>query len=104
MKGKRNPFIAREGLLWLILVMAMFGLLLEYADPVYLIIPIVLFIWLFAIFRDPRRDILHYGTPWFVESAVGAQLRSSDTLVSRHRAMTDSMDEHSVECSTFLAV
>jgi phosphatidylserine decarboxylase len=57
MKGKRNPFVAREGLPWLILVMAMFGVLLEFADPVYLIIPIVLFIWLLAIFRDPRRDI-----------------------------------------------
>ena len=57
MKGKRNPFVAREGFPWLILVAAMFGLLLRYADPVYLIIPVLLFIWLLAIFRDPRRII-----------------------------------------------
>ncbi len=57
MKGKRNPFVAREGLPWLFLVVAMFGLLLQYGDPVYLIIPVALFAWLFAIFRDPRRSI-----------------------------------------------
>jgi phosphatidylserine decarboxylase len=57
MKGKRNPFVAREGLPWLILVVAIFGFMLEYAAPVYLIIPVVVFIWLFAIFRDPRRSI-----------------------------------------------
>ena len=57
MKGKRNPFVAREGMPWIILVVAIFGLLLEFADPVYLIIPLVLIIWLIAIFRDPRRHI-----------------------------------------------
>lgn len=57
MKGKRNPFIAREGIPWFILVAVMFGLLLEFAAPVFLLIPAVLFAWFFAIFRDPRRHI-----------------------------------------------
>jgi len=57
MKGKRNPLVAREGIAWLLLVAALFVLLAEFADPVWLVIPAVLFAWLFAIFRDPRRSI-----------------------------------------------
>jgi phosphatidylserine decarboxylase len=57
MKGKRNPFVAREGLPWIMLDIGLFALLLQYADPVYLAIPAILFVWLFAIFRDPRRVI-----------------------------------------------
>jgi phosphatidylserine decarboxylase len=57
MKGKRNPFVAQEGIPWLLLVVAVFGLLLKFASPVYLVIPVVLFAWLFAIFRDPKRHI-----------------------------------------------
>jgi phosphatidylserine decarboxylase len=57
MKGKRNPFVAREGIPWLILVVVMFGLLFQYAGSEYLAIPALLLVWLFAVFRDPRRSI-----------------------------------------------
>jgi phosphatidylserine decarboxylase len=57
MKGKRNPFIAREGIPWMVLVTVVFGLLYQFADAVYLVIPVVVFVWLFAVFRDPIRNI-----------------------------------------------
>ncbi len=57
MKGKRNPFVAREGIPWIVLVAAVFGLLYQFAGTAYLVIPVVLFIWLFAVFRDPIRSI-----------------------------------------------
>ena len=57
MKGKRNPFVAREGIPWIGLVAVVFGLLYQFAGTVYLVIPVVLFIWLFAVFRDPIRSI-----------------------------------------------
>ena len=57
MKGKRNPFVAREGIPWIVLVTVLFGLLYQFAETVYLVIPVVLFIWLFAVFRDPIRNI-----------------------------------------------
>ena len=57
MKGRRNPFVAREGITWLVLVLAGAVLIGRYASPIYLLIPAVLFIYLFAVFRDPRRNI-----------------------------------------------
>ena len=57
MKGKRNPFVAREGVPWLLLVVAGVGLTWRYASPIYLLLPVLLFVYLFAIFRDPRRHI-----------------------------------------------
>ena len=41
----------------MISVVVLSGLLFQYADPVYLLIPAVLFAWLFAVFRDPIRNI-----------------------------------------------
>ena len=57
MKGKRNPFVAREGITWLLLVAIGAGVVWQYASPGYLLIPSVLFVYLFMVFRDPRRDI-----------------------------------------------
>jgi len=41
----------------MISVVVLSGLLFQYADSVYLLIPAVLFAWLFAVFRDPIRNI-----------------------------------------------
>ena len=57
MKGKRNPFVAREGIPWLILVGAAFGVVYQFADAIFLLIPFTVFVWLYAVFRDPRREI-----------------------------------------------
>lgn len=41
----------------MISVVVLSGLLFQFADPLYLLIPAVLFAWLFAVFRDPIRNI-----------------------------------------------
>lgn len=57
MKGKRNPFIAHEGIIWIGLAVIGAGLTWQFAGPVYLFLPLILLVYLFAVFRDPRRDI-----------------------------------------------
>jgi phosphatidylserine decarboxylase len=57
MKERRNPFVAREGIAWLVLVLVGGGLIGRYANSIYLLIPALLFIYLFTVFRDPRRNI-----------------------------------------------
>jgi len=57
MKGKRNPFVAREGVPWLVFVTLWAGLAFVYLRPIHLVLPAILFVYLFAMFRDPRRNI-----------------------------------------------
>jgi len=57
MKGKRNPFVAREGIPWLLLVIVAFGVVYQFANPIFLLVPVALFAWLYAIFRDPQREV-----------------------------------------------
>ena len=57
MKGRRNPFVAREGIPYLLLAVLSFGAALHYGFPRYAVIPLVLLVWLVLIFRDPKRDI-----------------------------------------------
>lgn len=57
MKGRRNPFVAREGIPFLAVVVIVTGLILRYGDPLYAIAPALLLIYLFLVFRDPRRRI-----------------------------------------------
>jgi phosphatidylserine decarboxylase len=53
--GRRNPFVAREGVPYLLLVVAIAILLIRYSDPLYFFIPAALFVFLYLIFRDPHR-------------------------------------------------
>ncbi|MEL7185538.1 MAG: hypothetical protein AAFN50_03745 [Pseudomonadota bacterium] len=55
MHGRRNPFVAQEGLPLLVLVAAVIFLLIRYSDPLYAVLPGVAFVLLFLVFRDPRR-------------------------------------------------
>jgi len=57
LKGRRNPLVAQEGIVWLLLALIGTALTWHYADPLYVIIPAALFIYLLAVFRDPRRRI-----------------------------------------------
>ena len=57
MKGRRNTFIAREGILWMLLVVIGAGLTWQYAGPVYVLLPLFLLAYLFVVFRDPQRSI-----------------------------------------------
>lgn len=57
MHGRRNPFIAQEGVPLFLLVFAVGILLIRYYDPWYGVIPAVALVLLFMIFRDPRRVV-----------------------------------------------
>ena len=73
MKGKRNPFVAHEGIPWLIAVAVVFGVVYQFADAIFLLIPFFVFVWLYAIFRDPRRIIP--AVPLGVVSPVDGVIR-----------------------------
>ena len=55
MLGRRNPFVAREGLPFLIVTAALVVVALRYADPWLALVPTVVFVLLYLLFRDPRR-------------------------------------------------
>ncbi len=55
MHGRRNPFVAQEGLPLLVLAASAVILLYRYTEPLYALLPAASFIILFLIFRDPRR-------------------------------------------------
>jgi len=55
--GRRNPFIAQEGVPWILITIVTAILLIRYADPWYALVPGVLTIFLFLTFRDPHRSV-----------------------------------------------
>ena len=57
MEGRRNPFIAREGLPFLALTGIGFGLALSYLDIIFAVVAALLFVILYLVFRDPRREV-----------------------------------------------
>lgn len=57
MRARRNPFVAREGIPFLAAVVILIGVILRYGDPLYTIAPALLLVYLFLVFRDPRRNI-----------------------------------------------
>ncbi|ANO51671.1 phosphatidylserine decarboxylase [Woeseia oceani] len=57
MKGRRNPFVAREGLPYLLASLALLAVAWNLGGWHYAL-PIALFsVWLYCIFRDPRRPV-----------------------------------------------
>lgn len=57
MQGRRNPFVAREGIPWMLLVIIWAVVFGVYLPPVYLVWPTIAFVYLFVVFRDPKRHI-----------------------------------------------
>ena len=57
MHGRRNPFVAQEGLPWLGVAIAAIVIVFRYSEPVFALIPGVMLVVLFLIFRDPRRFV-----------------------------------------------
>ncbi len=57
MHGRRNPFVAQEGLPWLGLVLAAVFIVLRYSEPLFALIPAAMFVVLYLIFRDPLRFV-----------------------------------------------
>ena len=85
MTARRNPFVAREGITWLLLVAIGSGVVWRYASPGYLVIPSVLFIYLFMVFRDPRRNIP--AVPLGLVSPVADGSAVAGGLCSRRRRL-----------------
>ena len=57
MHGRQNPFIAQEGVPWLLITIVSAILIFYYADPWYALVPGALTIFLYMIFRDPHRSV-----------------------------------------------
>lgn len=57
LKGRRNPFVAREGIPFVLIAAAAGGISLRYGGIEYAAVSAVLLVWLYLIFRDPKRDI-----------------------------------------------
>lgn len=57
MYRRRNPFVAHEGVAPLVLVAALGIVIVLYANPWLALIPAILFVYLFLLFRDPRRPV-----------------------------------------------
>jgi phosphatidylserine decarboxylase len=57
LKGRRNPFVAREGIPFLLVALVAAGITWGLAGILWTLLPAALFIWFYLIFRDPRRRI-----------------------------------------------
>lgn len=57
MKGRRNPFVAREGIPFLIGAFIAVIACWQLIGWNYAIVPAIIFVWLLLVFRDPRRII-----------------------------------------------
>ena len=57
MHGQNNPFVAREGIPFLVLAVAVAVLAVRYQEWYLAIAPAIVFVLLFLLFRDPHRDV-----------------------------------------------
>ena len=78
MEGRRNPFVAREGLPFLFLAALFFGLALHYLDVVFAVAAGMLFFVLLLVFRDPHRAIP--ASPLGVVSPVDGRVIDVDLV------------------------
>ena len=78
LEGRRNPFIAREGVPYLLLVAAVIGFSLKYLDVIFVAAAVLLFILLVLVFRDPRRVIP--ASPLGVVSPVDGRIIKVDLV------------------------
>lgn len=57
MRGQRNPFVAPEGILPLLLAAALCAYLLLYQSAWLALLPAIALVLLYLLFRDPHRDV-----------------------------------------------
>lgn len=57
MHGRRNPFVATEGVLPMLLMAVLAVVLIGYYDPWLALVPVILLVFMFLLFRDPLRDV-----------------------------------------------
>jgi len=77
-QGRRNPFVAQEGLPFLVAAAVIAAVLLRYANPLWALIPVVVLVVLVLVFRDPRRPIP--SSPRGVVSPVDGRVTQVDTV------------------------
>ena len=80
MQGRRNPFVAREGIPFMIAAVVAMWLAFRYLGPVYVLAPAAFLVLLWMVFRDPRRQIP--AMPLGVVSPVDGRVSAVD-LVDR---------------------
>jgi phosphatidylserine decarboxylase len=78
LEGRRNPFVAREGLPFLFLAALVCGLALHYLDVVFAIAAGMLLFVLLLVFRDPHRAIS--ASPLGVVSPVDGRVIDVDLV------------------------
>jgi phosphatidylserine decarboxylase len=54
---RHNHFVAREGIPFLLATVILAGAVFQLQGALYAMLPVALFIYLFLIFRDPRREV-----------------------------------------------
>ena len=80
MEGRRNPFVAKEGIPFLLLVAVAFVAAVRYLDIIFAVSAGLLFVALFLLFRDPRR--LLASAPLGVVSPVDGKVVAVDRAES----------------------
>lgn len=78
--GRRNPFVAREGIPFMLAAAVGLWLAYRYLGPAYMLLPAALLALFWLIFRDPRRQIP--AMPLGVVSPVDGRVTAVD-LVDR---------------------
>lgn len=76
MEGRRNPFIAHEGIPFLLLAVVAFGIAVRYLDVAFAVAAALLIFVFVLIFRDPRRGIP--ASPLGVVSPVDGRIIDVD--------------------------
>ena len=80
LRGRRNPFVASEGVPFLVAALVGAWLVFRYLHPALIVLPLILFGFLWLVFRDPRRTIP--AAPLGVVSPVDGRIIAVD-LVDR---------------------
>ena len=78
MEGRRNPFVAREGIPFLLLAAAGCVVALRNLEFIFAIFSALLFVALYLLFRDPRRSVP--PAPLGVVSPVDGTVLKVDTV------------------------
>jgi len=57
LRGQRNPFVAQEGVPFLLLTVVLIAFALRYTEVWVAVLPAIAFVLLYLLFRDPPRDV-----------------------------------------------
>jgi phosphatidylserine decarboxylase len=76
LEGRRNPFVAPEGIPFLLVAIVFFGLALSYLDVAFVVAAALLIFVMLLIFRDPHRGIP--ASPLGVVSPVDGEVVAVD--------------------------